>query len=169
MSLGEGDESRGCAEKLRRGKLRSAQYVENYIRVAVMWRGISGCRARSAAVAGASRRGPPPIPATTATRRGPHARYTDHVYLSVILIIFPLMRHHTILLVGKIFYLIIYLFIYYVILYNILFYFILMIRRVRMQNEISAMRYRRHKVKERWKEARNNADTRYFYFYWVFM
>jgi len=79
VSLDEGDESRGCAEKLCREKLRSAQYAENYIRVAVMWRGISSCRARSAAVAGASRRGPPPVPATTAIKRGPHARYTINI------------------------------------------------------------------------------------------
>jgi len=55
MSLGmmlqggdEDDANAECAGKLRRGKLHSAEYAENYVRVAVMTsRGNSGCRARS--------------------------------------------------------------------------------------------------------------------------
>jgi len=115
--------SQGCEGKLHCEKLFSAGYAENYIRVAVTSRGISGCWSRSVAAVSP----PPPPPSAVPTL------YTYHVYLPVILTIFFLIHRRFILLTCRIFYLFIYLLcyiifyviLYYVILYYIILYFIL--------------------------------------------
>ena len=75
---GEGMASRGCAGKLHHGKLHSAEYVKNYIRVTVMTsRGVNDCRARSVvAVAAAA---DPRRRLQTSSTAGPHCT----LYLSL--------------------------------------------------------------------------------------
>ena len=85
--MAKGMASRGCAGKLRHGKLHSAEYVKNYVRVTVMTsgsvtagRGLSSPPPPLLILAAAFRRRPLPVPT---------ARYTYHVYLPLIFTIFP--------------------------------------------------------------------------------
>ena len=80
--------SRGCAGKLHHGKLHSAEYVKNYVRVTVMTsRGVNDCRARSVvAVAAAA---DPRRRLRMSSTAGPHCTLNLSVYLPLIFTIFP--------------------------------------------------------------------------------